>query len=185
MIWLNVCRRHPLGLVATIYPSGEDTANGPLHRLPTSVLIISILSRKWMWKLAVVPFNEFKMHISLSLSWSSVSFHENACGNWQLFRLMNLRCSRCLIYGQCAFLGLAKPSELQCRCFLIWTARCKLRLWWMFPLLMHSAHTFFLLVCSWYVKWVIWLTPIDIFRFAQFHKLLNRILESVQVSSLS
>ena len=107
---------------------------GLLHRLPTSVLIISILSRKWMWKLAVVPFNEFKMHISLSLSWSSVSFHENACGNWQLFRLMNLRCSRCLIYGQCAFLGLAKPSELQCRCFLIWTARCKLRLWWMFPL---------------------------------------------------
>ena len=67
VIWLNVCRRHPLGLVATIYPSGEDTANGPLHRLPTSVSIISILSRKCTWKLAVVPFNEFKMQQMFNL----------------------------------------------------------------------------------------------------------------------
>ena len=28
------------------------------------------------------------------------------------------------------------------------------------PLLMNTAHNFFLLVCSWYIKWVIWLTPI-------------------------
>ena len=53
VIWLNVCRRHPLGLVATIYPSGEDTPFANLcidHQYPFTK----------MWKLAVVPFNEFK-----------------------------------------------------------------------------------------------------------------------------